>query len=63
MHLNFPNEGKNALLWPILWVKTLTIFLKNNKRLHRPSVRALMKKAKERGELVDELAGKRAEKY
>lgn len=60
MHLNFPNEGKNVLLWPILWVKTLTIFLKNNKRLHRPSVRALMKKAKERGILVDELTGKRA---
>ena len=52
MHINFPKAGKVVFLWPFLWCATLVRFLKNNKRLNRPPVSAILKKAGERGKLV-----------
>lgn len=55
MRLNYPKAGKCFLLWPFLWVATLIRFLRNNKRLNRPSTKAILKKAGERGRIIEEL--------
>lgn len=55
MHLNFPAAGKCPLFWPVLWAATLARFLQNNRKLKRPSVGRIMKKARSRGELVQRL--------
>ena len=55
MHLNFQTAGKCPMLWPVLWAATLARFLQNNRKLKRPSVGSIMKKAKSRGELVRRL--------
>ena len=52
MHINFPKAGRIIFLWPFLWCATLVRFLKNNRRLNRPPVSAILKKAGRRGELV-----------
>ena len=55
MHLNFPRAGKCFLLWPLLWCMTLVRFLRNNRKIRRTSVKAVIKSAGERGELVKRL--------
>ena len=58
MHINFPKAGRIICFWPALWIATLFRFLKNNKKLNRPSVSAIMKKAGERGQLVSRLTSR-----
>ena len=55
MHINFPKAGKHILFWPALWLATLVRFLRNNKKLNRAPVSAIMKKAGKRGKLVRRL--------
>ena len=55
MHINFPKVGKIIFLWPVLWIATLVRFLRNNKRLNRAPISAIMKKAGKRGQLVSRL--------
>ena len=55
MHINFPKAGKIIFLWPALWIATLIRFLRNNKRLNRAPISAIMKKAGKRGKLVRRL--------
>ena len=55
MHINFPKTGKIPFFWPALWIATLLRFLRNNKKLNRAPVSAIMKKAGERGKLVRRL--------
>ena len=55
MHINFPKAGRIAVFWPVLWVATLVRFLRNNKKLNRAPISAIMKKAGERGKLVKRL--------
>lgn len=55
MHINFPNTGKIIFFWPVLWLVTLMRFLKNNKKLNRAPISAIMKKAGKRGKLVRRL--------
>ena len=55
MHINFPKAGKHILFWPALWLVTLVRFLRNNKKLNRAPVSAIMKKAGKRGQLVHRL--------
>lgn len=55
MRLNYPKAGKCFLLWPFLWVATLVRFLYNNKKLKRPSTKAILKKAGERGRVIENL--------
>lgn len=55
MHINFPKAGRVILLWPVLWIATLFRFLRNNKKLNRAPVRAIINKAGERGKLVKRL--------
>ena len=56
MHINFPKAGRWIILWPVLWAATLVRFLRNNKKLHRAPIAAIMKKAGKRGQLVSRLA-------
>lgn len=58
MHLNFPRAGKIPVLWPALWCATLVRFLRNNKRLNRPPVSEIMRKAGQRGQLVSRLTSR-----
>ena len=55
MHINFPKAGKHILFWPVLWFATLVRFLRNNKKLNRAPISAIMKKAGKRGQLVRRL--------
>ena len=55
MHINFSKAGRIAVFWPVLWVATLVRFLRNNKKLNRAPISAIMKKAGERGTLVKRL--------
>lgn len=56
MHLNFPRTGKCFLLWPLLWCMTLVRFLRNNRKIRHTSIRAVLRNAKARGELVKRLS-------
>ena len=56
MHTNFPKAGKVIPFWPALWTATLIRFLNNNRKLNRPPVSEIMKKAGERGQLVSYLS-------
>lgn len=56
MHLNFPKAGKCFLLWPMLWCTTLVRFLRNNRKIRNTSVKAVLRNAKERGELVKRMS-------
>lgn len=55
MHLNYPKAGKVFIIWPILWIATLIIFIRNNKKLRNNSGMAYIKKAKERSTLIKDL--------
>ena len=56
MHINFPKAGRWIIFWPVLWAATLVRFLRNNRKLHRAPISAIMKKAGKRGQLVSRLA-------
>ncbi len=55
MLLNFPKKGKIWLLWPVLWTITLYRFLYNNRNIRGISGRAILKKAKQRGKIVEQM--------
>ncbi len=55
MRLNNPNCGKIYVLWPFLWIKTLAVFLYNNKKLRKTSSIAIIRKAGQRGRMIDEM--------
>lgn len=55
MKLNYPAESKSKWKWPVLWVKTLVVFLRNNRKLNRGSAREILKKAGERARVVEEM--------
>ena len=59
MHTNFPKAGRYFILWPALWMATGIRFLRNNRKLNRPPLRQIIKKAGERGKLVDQLMPKK----
>lgn len=55
MRLNFPKAGKCFLLWPILWSITLIRFLINNRRIRKVSVGEVLRKAGQRGKIIENL--------
>lgn len=55
MHLNYPVAGRLFLLWPGLWLMTLLRFLHNNRKIRKTSAGAIFRKARERGELIEDL--------
>ena len=55
MKMNHPKTSKCVLLWPGLWVITLIVFLRNNRRLNRGSAGEIMRSAGQRSRLVRQL--------
>ncbi len=55
MHLNFPKAGKCFLLWPVLWTVTLVRFIKNNKRYRNVSTGEILRTAKKRSRLMENM--------
>ena len=55
MCLNYPKASRIFLIWPVLWICTLHQFLKNNRTLRKISSVAVLKKARKRGKLVEQM--------
>lgn len=55
MHINFPKAGRVILLWPLLWCITLVRFLRNNKKVRNTSAKEILKEAKRRSALMEQL--------
>ena len=52
MKLNNPKHSNNILLWPYLWIKTLVVFLINNRRIRGVSSFDIVRKAGARSRVV-----------
>ena len=48
MHLNYPKKSKYPILWPLLWGRTLLVFLHNNRKIRNISTKDIIKRAGER---------------
>lgn len=55
MRMNYPQESKMKWKWPYLWVRTFVVFLRNNKRLNRGSIRDILKNAGKRAGVVEQM--------
>lgn len=55
MKLNYPKAGKIMVLYPVLWIMTLCGFLYRNRTLRKVSGRQILKKAKKRSRLTEQM--------
>ncbi len=55
MRLNFPGGSRCFLLWPLLWLITLLRFLRNNRKIRKTSGLAILKKAGQRGKMIEQI--------
>lgn len=55
MRLNFPRGSRCILCWPALWLITLVRFLRNNRKIRKTSGLAILKKAGQRGRLIEQI--------
>lgn len=55
MKLNNPHTSKYVILWPYLWCRTLIVFLINNRRIRKTTVKSVLKKTKTRSRLIHEM--------
>ena len=55
MKMNHPKASKCVIAWPILWIVTFFVFVRNNRRLERGSIRSIMRNAGARGRLVRQM--------
>ncbi len=55
MQLNFPRAGKCFLAWPVLWCITLVRFVRNNRKYRKVSTGTILKEAKRRSRLMDQM--------
>lgn len=55
MRMNHAKESKKKWLWPYLWAKTFVVFLHNNRKLNRGSLRNILKNAGERAGVVEQM--------
>ena len=55
MHLNFPKAGKCFLLWPVLWTITFARFVRNNKKYRNVSTGEILREAKRRSRLMENI--------
>lgn len=53
--LNYPKAGKIMVLYPVLWIMTLCGFLYRNRTLRKVSGRQILKKAKKRSQLTEQM--------
>ncbi len=55
MKENFPKMCRVWILWPVLWIVTLIIFLRNNRRIRGISAGEVIRNARKRGHLVEKM--------
>lgn len=55
MKLRYPKAGRIVVLYPALWVMTLCGFLHRNRTLRKVSSREILKKAKKRSQLTEQM--------
>ena len=55
MKLNYHKAGKIMVLYPVLWIMTLCGFLYRNRTLRKVSGRQILKKAKKRSQLTEQM--------
>ena len=55
MKLSHKRSSKYVILWPCLWVHTLIVFLRNNKRIRKTTVEEIFKKARIRSRIIKEI--------
>lgn len=55
MKMNHPKASPYVVLWPALWVITLVVFLRNNRKLHRGKVRDILRSAGDRSKLLQQM--------
>lgn len=55
MKLNYPKASKIMVLYPVLWIMTLCGFLYRNRTLRKVSGRQILKKAKKRSQLTEQM--------
>ena len=53
MKCNHPKTSKCVLLWPVLWVVTLVVFMRNNKRIRNVKTIDVIRKAMKRADSVN----------
>lgn len=53
MKCNHPKTSKCVILWPVLWVVTLVVFMRNNKRIRNVKTIDVIKKAMKRADSVN----------
>ena len=55
MKFNFKRASRIVILWPLLYIATFFIFLRNNRTIRHTSVSEVIRTAKKRREMFDEL--------
>lgn len=55
MRMNYPEQSRKKWMWPVLWIRTLRVFLTNNRRLKRGSLRGILKSAGDRARVVEKM--------
>ena len=55
MKMNHPKASPYVILWPALWVITLVVFLRNNRKLNRGKVRDILRNAGDRSKLLQQI--------
>lgn len=55
MKLNHPKTSPYVILWPALWVVTLAVFLRNNRKLNRGRARDILRNAGDRSRLLQQI--------
>ena len=55
MKENFPKASRLFISWPVLWIATLVIFMRNNRKVRNTSTIAVLKSSMKRGKVTDKL--------
>jgi hypothetical protein len=55
MRINHPKTSKVILLWPVLWIITLLVFLRNNRKIRGVTTKEIFASAKARQSLLADL--------
>lgn len=55
MILNNPGLSKKIILWPYLWIKTLVVFIRNNRTIRKTKTMDIIKNAGLRGRMIKEM--------
>lgn len=55
MKLNHPRTSPYVILWPALWLITLAVFLRNNRKLKRGRVKDILRNAGNRSRLLQQI--------